>query len=207
MERSTTWAVVGGAVLGLGVIATVAMVMLNQRPTDFGCSGAAVGGSLGGPFTLVDENGATVTDRDVITAPTVVYFGYTFCPDVCPMDSQRNAFALEDLEDRGILANALFITIDPERDTPEVVRDFTDSFHDRMLGLTGSPEQVREAAQAYRVFYSRDDSGGNSDFYLMNHSTFTYFATPDSGFVDVFSRETTPEQMADRIACFVEAGA
>lgn len=205
MERSGVWAIAGGVVLGLGVIATVAMVTLNQRPTEVACGGTAIGGSIGGPFTLVDETGATVTDQDVITAPTVVYFGYTFCPDVCPMDSQRNAFALEDLEDRGIIANALFITIDPERDTPEVVADFTHSFHDRMLGLTGSAEQVAEAARAYRVFYSRDDSEG-SEFYLMNHSTSTYFVTPKSGFVDVFSRETTPEEMADRVACYVEAG-
>ncbi len=206
MERSGTWAVVGGVVLGLGVIATVALVTLNQRPGDFGCGDSAVGGSLGGPFTLVDETGATVTDRDVITAPTVVYFGYTFCPDVCPMDSQRNAFALEDLEDQGIIANALFITIDPARDTPEVVAAFTDSFHERMTGLTGSDEQVAEAARAYRVFYSRDDSG-DGEFYLMNHSTFSYLVTPKSGFVDVFSREVSPEDMAGRIACFVEAGA
>lgn len=206
MERSGTWAVVGGVVLGLGVIATVAMVTLNQGPGNSACSGSAVGGSLGGPFTLVDENGATVTDKDVITAPTLVYFGYTFCPDVCPMDSQRNAFALEDLEeDDGIIGNALFITIDPQRDTPEAVRDFTDSFHERMLGLTGSDAQIAEAAQAYRVFYSRDDSG-DDDFYLMNHSTFTYLVTPESGFVDVFSRETSPEDMATRVACHVEAG-
>ncbi len=206
MERSGTWAVVGGVVLGLGVIATVAMVTLNQGPRNSACSGSAVGGSLGGPFTLVDENGATVTDKDVITAPTLVYFGYTFCPDVCPMDSQRNAFALEDLEeDDGIIGNALFITIDPQRDTPEAVRDFTDSFHERMLGLTGSDAQIAEAAQAYRVFYSRDDSG-DDDFYLMNHSTFTYLVTPESGFVDVFSRETSPEDMAARVACHVEAG-
>lgn len=206
MQRSGTWAVVGGVVIGLGVIATVAMVALNQRPADFGCSGAAVGGSLGGPFTLIDETGATVTDKDVITAPTVVYFGYTFCPDVCPMDSQRNAFALEELEDQGIIANALFITIDPERDTPEVVGAFAHNFHERMQGLTGSDEQISEAAQAYRVFYSRDDSG-DDEFYLMNHSTFSYLVTPDSGFVDYFSRDVSPEDMAERVACFVEAGA
>ncbi len=206
MERSGIWAIVGGVVIGLGAIAAVTTFTLGQRATEIDCGGTAIGGSIGGPFTLVDDTGATVTDEDVITAPTVIYFGYTFCPDICPMDTQRNAFAIEELEDRGIIANALFISIDPARDTPEVVGAFGHGFHERMQGLTGSEDQVSAAAQAYRVFYSKDDSG-DSDFYLMNHSTFSYFVTPESGFVDVFSRETTPEDMADRVACYVEAGA
>lgn len=205
MQRSGIWAVVGGVVIGLGAVAAVAVFTLGQRATEIDCGGTALGGSLGGPFTLIDETGTTVTDTDVITAPTVIYFGYTFCPDVCPMDSQRNAFALEELEDIGITANALFITIDPARDTPEVVGAFSNGFHERMQGLTGSDEQIAAAAQAYRVFYSKDDSG-DSDFYLMNHSTFTYFVTPESGFVDVFSREVTPEDMAARVECYVKAG-
>lgn len=206
MERSGTWAIVGGVVIGLGAIAAVAAFTLGQRATEIDCGGTALGASIGGPFTLVDETGATVTDTDVITAPTIVYFGYTYCPDICPMDTQRNAFALEELEDDGIIANGLFITIDPERDTPEVVGSFGHNFHERMQGLTGSAEQIAAAAQAYRVFYSKDDSG-DSDYYLMNHSTFSYLVTPESGFVDVISREMTPEDMAERVACYVEAGA
>ena len=198
-------AVAGGA-LGAVLIGTVAAITLAPRGDAFAeCRGGQVaGGDIGGPFTLVDENGNTVTDQDVITAPTIVYFGYTFCPDICPMDTQRNAFALEELEDRGIIANGLFISIDPERDTPEVLRDFTANFHDRLLGLTGTPEQVAAASRAYRTIYQKEE-GGDPEYYLMSHSTFTYLDMPGVGFVDFVNRDATPEEIADRVQCFVEA--
>lgn len=208
MANTGTWAVIAGVIAGVTILGTVAAVTLMPGADALAaCRGGQVaGGDIGGPFTLVDETGATVTDADVITAPTIVYFGYTFCPDICPMDTQRNAFALEVLEDRGILANGLFITIDPARDTVDVVRDFTANFHDRMLGLTGTPEQVAAASRAYRTFYQKEE-GGDPDYYLVNHSTFSYLVMPGTGFADFFTRETTPEEMADRVACFVEATA
>ena len=165
--------------------------------------GQVAGGDIGGPFTLVDENGTTVTDADVFTAPTIVYFGYTFCPDICPTDSARNGFALEILDERGVPANAAFITIDPERDTPEVVAAFTANFHPRMLGLTGTRDQIDTAIRAWRVLAQKEE-GGDPQFYLMNHSTFSYLAMPGIGFVEFFNRETTPEQMADTVQCFAE---
>lgn len=207
MTRTGLYAIGATSVAGLGLLAGVWFATMGGAGGDDPYAqcreGQVAGGSIGGPFTLVDENGATVTDAEVITAPTIIYFGYTFCPDICPMDSQRNAFALEVLEERGIMANALFISIDPARDTVDVVRDFTDNFHPRMLGLTGSEEQVAAASRAYRTFYQKEE-GGDPEFYLVNHSTFSYLAMPGTGFVDFFTRETTPEQMADRVACFAE---
>lgn len=178
------------------------------RPDDplRGCGGASVAGglgSIGGSFTLVDEHGRTVTDKDVITGPTLVYFGYTFCPDVCPLDSARNAAVLELLEKRGIRASLVMITVDPERDTPEVMAEFTDLFHPRMIGLTGTPAQVKAAAQAYKAYYARQP--GDDDYYLVDHSTFTYLVLPGRGVVDLFRRDETPEEMADRIACVLDA--
>lgn len=169
------------------------------------CRGGQVaGGEIGGPFTLVSETGETVTDADVLTEPALIYFGYTFCPDVCPLDAMRNAFAVEELEERGHSVLPVFISVDPQRDTPQVVAEFTDNFHPRMIGLTGSPEQVREASRAYRTYYSvRDEE--DDEFYLVDHSTFTYLTLPGHGFVEFFRRETTPEEMADRVACFLEA--
>ena len=109
------------------------------------CRETTVGGAdIGGPFELVDETGQTVTEKDVITGPTLVYFGYTFCPDICPTDNMRNAMAVEILDERGLDVKPVFISIDPERDTPERLTDFTDAFHDRMVGLTGTPAQVRQ---------------------------------------------------------------
>lgn len=159
-------------------------------------------GALGGPFELVNAKGETVTDADVITEPSVLYFGYTFCPDVCPLDVARNAVAVDVLEERGMSVTPVFISIDPKRDTPEVVGDFAANMHDRMIGLTGSPEQVRAASQAYRTYYKAQE--GDEDYYLVDHSTFSYLVLPDHGFVEFFRREASPEQMADTVACFVE---
>lgn len=166
----------------------------------------AGGAQIGGAFTLVDENGATVTDRDVIDQPSLVYFGYTFCPDVCPLDNARNAEAVEILESRGDIVKPVFISIDPQRDTPEILRDFTDNLHPRMVGLTGTPEQVKAASQAYRTYFKKQEpEEGNEQFYLVDHSTFTYLIFPDEGFIEFFKRDTTPEALADGVQCFLEA--
>lgn len=160
-------------------------------------------GAIGGPFTLVDGAGRTVTDAEVITEPTLLYFGYTFCPDVCPLDTARNAVAVDLLAEQGISATPAFISIDPERDTPEVVKEFSAAIHPKMIGLTGSPEQVRAASQAYRTYFKKQEDGDG--YYLVDHSTFTYLVLPGDGFVEFFRRETTPEEMAEATACFVRA--
>ena len=107
--------------------------------------GQVAGGTaaIGGPFELVSETGKTVTDEDVLTEPSLIYFGYTFCPDVCPMDASRNAEAVDLLEGQGRIVQPVFISIDPARDTPEVLAEFTDYLHPRMLGLTGSAAQIK----------------------------------------------------------------
>ena len=161
-------------------------------------------GSIGGPFTLVSETGATVTDADVIAQPTLVYFGYTFCPDVCPLDTVRNAEAVDILEQGGHGVLPVFITVDPARDTPEVMAAFTDNVHERMLGLTGTPEQTDAAADAYRVFY-QSHADGTDPYYLVDHTAFTYLMLPGTGFVEFFGRDTTPDEMATRTACFLDA--
>ena len=147
------------------------------------CRSTAVadgGADIGGDFTLVDETGKTVTSAEVIDQPSLIYFGYTFCPDVCPLDVARNAVATEILEERGIMVKPIFISVDPARDTPEVVDDFTHAMHPRMLGLTGSPEQIQAASRAYRTFYkAHEPAEGEEDYYLVDHSTFTYLTLPD----------------------------
>ncbi|RKT32326.1 protein SCO1/2 [Roseovarius halotolerans] len=172
------------------------------------CREGKIGGGakIGGPFTLVDENGETVTDEDVIDQPTLLYFGYTFCPDVCPLDMSRNIEAVEVLEERGRMVKPVFISIDPDRDTPEMLTDFTDNLHPRLLGLTGSSEQVRAASQAYRTYYQKQEPAeGDEDYYLVDHSTFTYLALPEIGFVEFFRRDIGPDRMADRVECFLDA--
>jgi protein SCO1/2 len=190
-----------------GLLGGTAYMIWSARAADpyADCRGGAVGGGdIGGAFTLVDETGNTVTDKDVITKPSLVYFGYTFCPDVCPLDNARNADAVDMLEENGFEVTPVFISVDPERDTPEVVRDFTDNLHPRMIGLTGSAEQVKAASLAYKTYFKKQDSG--DEFYLMDHSTFTYLVLPDKGFVDFFQRDDTAEQMAERVGCFLDKG-
>ena len=159
-------------------------------------------GAIGGPFTLVNSDGQTVTDKDVITKPSLLYFGYTFCPDVCPLDNARNAEAVDILEEMGTEVVPVFISVDPERDTPEVLREFAEVMHPSMIGLTGSAEQIKAASQAYRTYYKKQD--GDPQYYLVDHSTFTYLVLPKQGFVDFFRRETTPDEMAATVACFVD---
>ena len=162
-------------------------------------------GSIGGPFTLVDETGKTVTDKDVITEPTLVYFGYTFCPDVCPLDVSRNAEAVTILEEEmGKIVKPVFISIDPERDTPQAIAEFTDFMHPRMLGLTGTLEQVKVAPKAYYTYF-KEQEDGDPEYYLMDHSTQTYLMFPEYGFVEFFRRDESAETMAKRVGCFVDA--
>lgn len=145
----------------LGALA-VMVIRGPMRESFASCEGTSVAGAdIGGPFTLVDETGQTVTDRDVITGPTLVYFGFTNCPDVCPIDSARNAVATTLLEERGIDVRPVLITVDPQRDTPEEMAEYTDNFHPRMLGLTGSKEQIATATTVYRVYSSVSVVGGD----------------------------------------------
>ena len=166
--------------------------------------GQVAGGDIGGPFTLVDTKGQTVTDKDVLTKPSLVYFGYTFCPDVCPLDVARNSDAVDILARQGINVTPVFISIDPARDTPAALADYAANMDPKLVALTGSDEQVRVASQAYKAFYQKQDTG--DEFYLMDHSTFTYLVLPGKGFVDFFRRDVTSEQMAESVACFVQAG-
>jgi protein SCO1/2 len=201
---------------GLAVAAVVAVIggsvawTFLRAPDDVfaECRGSVVAtgtASIGGPFTLVSETGTTVTEADVITKPSLVYFGYTFCPDICPFDAARNADAVDILAERGYDVQPVFISVDPERDTPERLAEFTDFMHPAMIGLSGSEEQVRAASQAYKTYYRKQD--GDDEFYLVDHSTFTYLVLPELGFVEFFRRETTPEEMAETTVCFIEAAA
>lgn len=206
MDRTRLSAVVAGIIAVTFLLASAAYVLL-YRPTDelSQCRTTNVAGnaSIGGPFTLVDETGQTVTDADVLTEPTLVYFGYTFCPDVCPLDMARNVEALDIIRNDGYGANAIFISIDPERDTPEVLSEWTDYLHPDLLGLTGSPEQVKAASQAYRTYYKKQPS--DDEYYLVDHSVFTYLMLPGSGFAEFFGRDTSAEDMAKRTECFIDA--
>ena len=119
-------------------------------------------------------------------------------------DRARLRGAISAGRSQGIDVTPVFISIDPERDTPDALADYASNMHPKLVALTGSPEQVKLASQAYKTFYKKRETG--DEYYLMDHSTFTYLVLPDKGFVDFFRREVTSEQMAVSVACFVQAG-
>lgn len=164
----------------------------------------AQGVALGGPFTLVDQTGRTVTQSDFAGRPLLVYFGFTYCPDVCPTELGTIAAALDAMGPAGERVTPVFITIDPERDTPAAMADYVSRFHPRMIGLTGSTEQIAQAARAYRVYYARVRPRDTSD-YLMDHSSFIYFVGPDGRVRSLFRPETTPEAIAAAITSQLRA--
>ncbi len=165
-------------------------------------SAVAGGTAIGGPFELLNAKGETVTDKDVITEPTMIYFGYTFCPDVCPLDTARNAEATDFLAQDGQSMTPVFISVDPNRDTPEVVGEYASYIHEKMVGLTGSETQVKAASQAYRTYYNAHPA--EDEYYLVDHSTFSYLVLPEHGFVEFFRRDVSAQDMADRAGCFIE---
>lgn len=168
------------------------------------CREGNVGGAdIGGPFTLLDKDGQSVSDKEVLTRPALIYFGYTFCPDVCPVDMSRNAEALDLLEEQGREVDLVFITVDPSRDTPGVVGEYASAMHPRAIGLTGSEEQIKAAANAYKVYYRIQPA--EDEYYLVDHSAFTYLMLPEIGFADFYKREATPEDMAKGVACMLDA--
>lgn len=191
-----------GALLGLAVVALLAGGLLAARHywgTDGGS--APVGrdnatASIGGPFTLIDQHGRTVTDRDFRGRWLLVYFGFTYCPDVCPTSLARNGDAVTLLGDKGKQVLPVLISVDPERDTPEKLKDYVVSFHPQAVGLTGTPEQIAAVAREYRVYYAKARQDAGQD-YLVDHSSITYLIGPDGRFVKFFRHEASPEEMAD----------
>ena len=199
------YAMAAGAVAAAAVLGVAGWVALGPRDGVAAlCNAGTAAGDLGGPFELVSETGETVTSAQVIDRPSLIYFGYTFCPDVCPLDTVRNAEAVDILAERGIDVQPVFISIDPARDTPEVVDDFTANLHPAMLGLTGSDAQVRAASQAYRTYFNRHDEKGDDPYYLVDHSTFTYLVLPGDTVAGFFRRELSGEQLADQVQCVLE---
>ena len=188
----------------LGGAFFITQIMVPANRFEDCVSGGVVGGAIGGPFELTNHKGEMVTDVDVLDQPALVYFGYTFCPDVCPMDVARNVVAVEILAESGLQVKPVFVTIDPVRDTVDYLADFVANNHSDMIGLTGTAEQVAKAARAYKVYY-RKQSGDDEEYYLMDHSSFTYLMIPDIGFVDFLRSDIPPQKVADRVACVINA--
>jgi cytochrome oxidase Cu insertion factor (SCO1/SenC/PrrC family) len=158
-------------------------------------SGFVPGVQVGGPFSLIDQDGQPVTDETYRGKLLLIYFGYTYCPDICPTDLQSVAQTMDELGAASDQVQPIFITIDPARDTPQALARYVRLFHPRLVGLSGAEEQVAAAAKAYRV-YARKAEQGDPDAYLMDHSTYSYLMGRDGRLLTVFAHGTTPEAMA-----------
>jgi cytochrome oxidase Cu insertion factor (SCO1/SenC/PrrC family) len=154
---------------------------------------------IGGPFTLVNQDGKTVTDRDFLGKYTLVFFGYTYCPDVCPAGLQTITAALDKLGPLGDRLVPIFISVDPARDTVSQMATYVKNFHPRLVGLTGTEEQVRAAARAYRVYYAKADNGAAADAYTINHTAYAYLMGPDGHYITYFRYGISPEELTEAL--------
>lgn len=177
----------------------------EQRRDTLGMQQDIPAGTLpGGPFTLVDHTGRTVTEKDFKGSFLLVFFGYTHCPDVCPTVLSNVATTLKALGEDVRHVRPLFITVDPEQDTPDVLDSYVKFFHPSIIGLTGTPEQIRTVTERYKAFYAKiplkiEGRDARHGLYTVDHSAFMYFMGPDGRYLDVFQYGTPPRQMATKI--------
>lgn len=161
--------------------------------------GPSVGkAAIGGPFSLINHEGKHVTDRDFLGKWTLIYFGFTHCPDICPDELQKLAAAVDNIKDKGdIEIVPVFISVDPERDTVDQVREYVKEFHPKLVGLTGNSDEIRKVARAYRVYYMKTEEEGSD--YLVDHSIVMYLMGPDMQFVKFFGKNNDVEALADGV--------
>lgn len=199
-----------GAAAAVGVLVGGSLFLLTRDDVAVAqCGGSAVAGGMdafGTDFVLTREDGVRVSQDEVFDKPSLLYFGFTFCPDVCPLDAARNAEAEALLTEEGRDVQTVFVTVDPRRDTPEVLADYTDMFSDRMVGLTGSDEEIAAVNKGWRNYFKLNDEE-DKEFYLIDHMTNTYLVMPGNRTVEFFSRDTAPERIAETVACHMDAAA
>lgn len=164
------------------------------------------GARIGGPFTLIDQDGKTVTDRSFAGRYRLIYFGYTFCPDVCPASLQKLSLGLAKFEAsdpvRGAKVQPIFITVDPERDTPAVMKQYVAAFHPRLIGLTGTPQQIAAVAKEFGVWSQKQKQDGVTG-YLVNHTSLAILFDPDGKPIATVPQDEQPEDVAKALAQWV----
>jgi protein SCO1/2 len=177
---------IGGAFFGT--------LLITNKPAEVIATSSS---AVGGPFTLMATDGKTVTDQTYRGKWLLIYFGYTFCPDACPTALTNIGVSLEKLGPEAANLEPLFITVDPKRDTREAMADYMKSFDSRIVGLTGTEQQIASVAQAYRVYYAPQKTGG--DDYLVDHSTGIYLMNPAGKFMRVFASDLSGDEMAEKL--------
>ena len=185
----------GVAVLAFLAAGAAAVLFMNPAPAVQSAQ------AIGGPFKLQTSRGDIVTERDFRGKWLLIYFGYTHCPDICPTTLAEVVQTIDRLGAAGAGVQPLFITIDPERDTPEVMDAYVKALDARILGLTGTPADIAAAAKGYKVHYAKVQSQDNKQDYAMEHSSFVYLIGPDGGYVTLFTPGAgqAPDKMAPKL--------
>lgn len=194
--------VIALAAFAIGAVAAIGIIP-GARERLFAPLQTVVTGKalIGGPFSLVGHTGKRVTDKDYRGRYMLVFFGYTFCPDVCPAGLQVMTEALERIgPEKAKRVQPLFISVDPERDTPEQLALYVKSFHPSLVGLTGTPDEIAAAARAYRAIYRRVKDEKSKAGYSVDHSTFFYLMDPNGEFVTHFTHATPVDVLAEKLA-------
>ncbi|EOY07161.1 hypothetical protein SCA6_001289 [Theobroma cacao] len=154
--------------------------------------------AIGGPFSLINHDDKPVTEKDFLGKWTMIYFGFTHCPDICPDELQKLAAAVDKIKEKaGIEIVPVFISVDPERDTTEQVREYVKEFHPKLIGLTGTSDEIKKVARAYRVYYMKT-AEEDSD-YLVDHSIVMYLMDPNMEFVKFFGKNSDVDSLTDGV--------
>ena len=198
MSRRTMALIIGGLVAG----SALALVAVRQQtpPTPSTPATQTTGKALiGGPFSLTDQTGKRVTEKDFLGRYMLVFFGFTNCPDICPSGLQVMSAALDKLGSKADIVTPVFITLDAARDTPEKLKAYVKSFHPRLVGLTGSEAEVAAAAKAYRVYFQKIDDDKTPGSYTYDHAAIIYLMGKDGTFVTHIPHTTDVEQVVDAL--------
>jgi len=197
----------GPIVSALVLVAAVAAIYFlhHQRQGPTGEAGRlnSIPQNIGGPFELLDSSGRRVSDRDFCGKWVLIFFGYTHCPDVCPTTLNDIAETMAQLGQLAGRVQPLFITVDPERDTPQVLAEYTAAFDSRIIGLTGTSDQIAAAAKAYHIYYAKRQVG---DDYYMDHTALIHVVRPDGTYGTFFFTTSGPSEMANRLRGMVSKG-
>ncbi|HXC27087.1 MAG TPA: SCO family protein [Stellaceae bacterium] len=194
---SPSFVLIATAFAGVLVLVAGVLIGLAFRDQARGVAGNPLAGAFGGKFSLVDQNGKPFTDADLLGKWNLVFFGYTHCPDVCPTALNDLSLALDQLGAKEKDFGIVFITVDPERDTPAVLKSYVESFGGPIEALTGTPDQVAQAAKDYKVYYAKHPlpDGG----YDMDHSALIYIMDPQGHFTATFTPDDTSDKMVERL--------
>jgi protein SCO1 len=188
---------VAALLAALIILGSAAFLAVELHDNGKGVAGSVLGSAIGGSFTLVDQNGKAVTNTALEGKWLLVYFGYTHCPDACPTTLNNIALALRDLGKKSDEVRPVFITIDPERDTAQALKDYVSAFDAPILALTGSAAAIAQAAKEYRVYYAKHPEPSGD--YSMDHTSIIYVMDPKGRFTASFTGEDPPEQIAARL--------